>query len=68
MLEKLEISLDANSIENMWSYIKMKLGGKPVYMVKQLIYRIKKKWSSLPNAQIENIIKSMKKNKSTYNQ
>ena len=55
------MSPDANPIENIWSYIKMKLKGKPVYTVKQLTFQIKKIWRSLPNEYAENLVESMEK-------
>jgi len=44
---------DANSIENVWSYMKMKLKRKSVYTMKQLSIQIKKIWRSLPNEYAE---------------
>lgn len=55
------MSPDANPIENVWSYIKMRLRGKPVYTEKQLSYQIKKIWRSLPQEYAENLVKSMEK-------
>ncbi|KYN33128.1 hypothetical protein ALC56_12605 [Trachymyrmex septentrionalis] len=47
---------NANPIENVWSYMKMKLKGKPVYTVKQLSFQIKKIWRSLPKEYVENLV------------
>lgn len=55
------MSPDANPIENVWSYMKMKLKGKPVYTVKQLSFQIKKIWRSLPKEYAENLVESMGK-------
>ena len=55
------MSPDANPIENVWSYMKMKLKGKPVYTVKQLSFQIKKIWRSLPKEYVENLVESMEK-------
>jgi len=55
------MSPDANSFENVWSYMKMKLKGKSVYTVKQLSIQIKKIWQSLPNEYAEQLVESMEK-------
>ena len=55
------MSPDANPIENVWSYMKMKLKGKPVYTVKQLSFQIKKIWRSLPKEYVENLVEIWKK-------
>lgn len=55
------MSPDANPIENVWSYIKMKLRGRPVFTEKQLRYQIRKIWRSLPSEYAENLVKSMGK-------
>ncbi|RLU21130.1 hypothetical protein DMN91_005503 [Ooceraea biroi] len=55
------MSPDVNPSENVLSYMKMKLKGKPVYTVKQLSFQIKKIWRSLPNEYAENLVGSMEK-------
>ena len=55
------MSPDANPIENVWSYMKMKLKGKPVYTVEQLSFQIKKIWRSLPKKYADNLVESMEK-------
>lgn len=55
------MSPDANPIENVWSYIKMQLRGKPVYTEKQLSCQIRKIWRSLPLEYAENLVESMQK-------
>ena len=55
------MSPDANPIENVWSYMKMKLKGKSVYTVKQLSFQIKKIWRSLPKEYVENLVEIWKK-------
>ncbi|KAG6452269.1 hypothetical protein O3G_MSEX007545 [Manduca sexta] len=55
------MSPDANPIENVWSYIKMQLRGRPVFTEKQLRYQIRKIWRSLPSEYAENLVKSMNK-------
>lgn len=52
-------SPDANQIENMWSYIKYKLRGKPIFILKQLPTRIKKLWCSLPYEYVKKFIESI---------
>ncbi|EFN87394.1 Transposable element Tcb1 transposase, partial [Harpegnathos saltator] len=53
-------SPDANPIENVWSYLKMKLKGKRVFTFKQLCIKIKTIWRSLPEY-AENLVKNMQK-------
>jgi len=55
------MSPDANPIENVWSYIKMQLRGRPVFTEKQLRCQIRKIWRSLLSKYAENLDKSMEK-------
>jgi len=52
-------SPDANSIENVWSYVKHKLRGKLIFTLRQLSTRIRKIWRSLSREYTQNLVESM---------
>lgn len=52
-------SPDANPIENVWAYIKLKLHGRRTYTLKQLSCEIRRIWRSLPLEYAENLVESM---------
>jgi len=47
------MSPDANPIENVWSYIKMKLKRKSIYTLKQFLFQIKKIWRFLSTEYVQ---------------
>lgn len=56
---RLSSSLDANPIENVWSYIKYKLRGKCIFILKQLSTRIRKLLRSLLLEYVQKLVESM---------
>jgi len=52
-------SPDANSIENVWSYVKHKLRGKLIFTLRHLSTRIRKIWRSLSREYTQNLVESM---------
>ena len=50
---------DANPIENLWSVVKRKLAGRRAFTLKQLSWRIKEVWRSLPTEYAEKLVESM---------
>lgn len=52
-------SPDANPIENVWAFMKLKMRGKKAYTVKSLATHLKLIWKSLPASYAEKLVESM---------
>ncbi|XP_033231894.1 uncharacterized protein LOC117182889 [Belonocnema kinseyi] len=52
-------SPDANPIENVWAFVKLKLRGRKVHTLKQLCLQIRGIWRSLPREYAEKLVESM---------
>lgn len=52
-------SPDANPIENVWSWMKLKLRGKQIWKVQELVRQIRLIWRSLPQEYAIKLVESM---------